>query len=176
MKKMDWCFKGTKHWREMREHIGWEPPIGYFAYFIGSILFNIMLTVSYFQITFVETEILVWTPATLGGLLFTVGGFCEFYHNKAWKFDFSSTHWLVSLNFVGAILFLVGGLGGLFNVDHDVYYWMTDFSYLVGSSFFMIGGVLGLWLWKSENYGLGLLSEMNVVREHENEIDFIQNS
>jgi hypothetical protein len=39
--KQDWCFKGAKHWRSMRKFLSWEPLVGYFAYIIGAILFNV---------------------------------------------------------------------------------------------------------------------------------------
>ena len=41
-----------------------------------------------------------------------------------------------------------------------------NFTYLVGSIFYYFGGFAALYLWKAEMYGLGMLSEINVVRKN----------
>jgi hypothetical protein len=80
------------------------------------------------------------------------------------------------LNFIGGALFLVAGVAGIAGVEEKMALWLVDFTYLLGSIAFMFGGLCALWLWKSEFYGLGLLSEMNVLRRHEGEIEVIQKS
>jgi hypothetical protein len=77
-------------------------------------------------------------------------------------------------NFVGGLLFLWAGIAGIIGVeDENLAMFMIDFTYLLGSSAYLIGGILALHLWKGENYGLGMLSEMNVKRENEVKMDII---
>ena len=43
-------------------------------------------------------------------------------------------------------------------------FWYIDLPYFIGSVSFMFGGLFSLWMWKSEHYGLGLISDINVSR------------
>ena len=78
------------------------------------------------------------------------------------------------LNCFGGFLFLFAATAGIIGVeDENMAMWLVDFTYLIGSIAFMIGSLIALWLWKGENYGLGMLSEMNVKRENEVKMDLI---
>jgi hypothetical protein len=159
----------------MRVHLSWEPLVGYFSYMIGALLFNVNTGLGYSELNPFQEKAYVWTPAVIGSVLFTLGGYLECHHNHIWKhFDCgSATHWLSFLNFIGGALFLVAGIAGIAGAEEKSALWLVDFTYLLGSAAFMFGGLCALWLWKSEFYGLGLLSEMNVVRRNQGEIELV---
>jgi len=83
----DWCFTGGKQWRELRKYLGWEPLLGYMSYMIGATLFNVNTVLGYDpNLLNWEKSWLMWFPAALGSVLFTLGGFLECYHNRVWTF------------------------------------------------------------------------------------------
>ena len=43
----DYCFKGTKHYWDMRNYLGWEPIAGYFAYMFGAVLYDVNCILGY---------------------------------------------------------------------------------------------------------------------------------
>jgi hypothetical protein len=53
---------------------------------------------------------------------------------------------------------------------------MVNFTYLIGSAAFLFGSLCGLHLWKNENYGLGMLSEVNVKSQKQGKFDAITKS
>jgi hypothetical protein len=152
MKNQDWIFKGTKHWRAMRECLGWEPVTGYACYMIGALLFNINTGLAYADLHEKTETWVVWLSAFLGSILFTAGGLFECTHNHVFsKFDCGSpTHWLSILNFIGGVFFLIAGTTGLIGYENpDVGLWLIDFTYLVGSAAFLFGSLCALHLWKT---------------------------
>jgi len=169
MKQQDWCFKGSKQWKLMREHLHWEPLIGYMAYMIGALFFNLNTGLSYANVSEGVEKYVIWMAATLGSVLFTLGGYFECNHNHVFKsFKWGNvTHWLSIFNFLGGVFFLIAGVCGLAGVKEPAYMWLVDFTYLVGSAFFLFGGFCALYLWKGESFGLGLLSELNVQSKHQ---------
>jgi hypothetical protein len=104
--------------------------------------------------------------AIFGSACFVIGGFMECIHNNVFQFKWKFTsphHWLSICNFGGGLGFLAAGIVGIFqSSDYDTNRWGVDFMYLLGSALFLFGGLFALWLWKCEDFGLGLLSEMNV--------------
>ena len=134
----DYCFKGRKHYWEMRKYLGWEPIIGYLAFMGGSILFNINCSLGYCTtLTPDQTTWFVWFPAVLGCILFVLGSALECYHNRVWYFKpCNLTHWVSVLNFLGSLAFLFAALCGMFGVENEL--WLVSFPYTLGSGFFLI--------------------------------------
>jgi hypothetical protein len=134
----------------MRTVLGWEPLIGYFAYIIGAILFNVNTGLGFNSLNEFQEKVYVWLPAVVGSVLFSLGGGLECYHNKIWKWNCGNpTHWLSLFNFVGGLLFLWAGVAGIIGVaDEHLSMLMIDLTYLLGSACFLFGGVIALWMWK----------------------------
>jgi len=57
------------------------------SYMIGATLFNVNTVLGYDpNLLNWEKSWLMWFPAALGSVLFTLGGFLECYHNRVWTF------------------------------------------------------------------------------------------
>ena len=69
-------------------------------------------------------------------------------------------------NLVGGVFFLLAATSGFIGTaSPTAAVWLVDIPYFLGSAAFMVGSFLALWMWKSEHYGLGLLTEINVTRD-----------
>merc|ERR1712241_614495 len=88
------------------------------------------------------------------------------------------------LNTFGGVCFLVAASSGFFatwkdgGLDYDQNNWLVNFPYLIGSLAFWFGSYFSLWMWKNEQYGLGLISEINLGErtvEPETEGKFVLN-
>jgi hypothetical protein len=102
----------------MREYLGWEPLLGYIAYFLGTIFFGVNLTAGYIKLSTVQYRWLGWVPAVLGSICFAVGGALECYHNKVNKCNLRDPCWWISvLNCLGGFLFLLAASCGLAGVE-----------------------------------------------------------
>jgi len=166
--RMTLCWTSRQQWRQMRQYLSWEPIIGYVCYVVGALAFNVNTLGG---LCGVENKMVVWGAATLGSILFSVGGALESYHNKLHLNILGIPRTLAQalswFNTVGALLYLIASLCGFFQLTDVEEIWLIDFVYLLGSLAFAAGGLISLWMWKSESYGLGLISEMNVPRLEE---------
>lgn len=166
-------------WKRLRLEgsINWKALLGYSSYLFGAILYNVNTISGYFKLTDLEDTMLVGLTSLFGALAFTAGAILECITNKIWLMHLSDGAWWVSVaNLIGSLGYTVAGFSmtvkveGTQNVD-----WLVNAPYLVGSAGFMIGGIATMWLWKSEQYGLGFLPEMNTVglREEPAEDEFV---
>ena len=143
--------------------MGWEPLIGYYSYMVGALMFNINTVLGYFSgLTKAESTWIMWFPAVLGSVLFTLGGVLECYHNKVWTCQCTVINWVSISNCLGGMCFLFAASCGMACVEPSK--WFVDFPYLVGSLLFLIGSTLALTLWKDESYGLAFINEINIKR------------
>lgn len=107
-------------------------------------------------------------PAVLGSILFTSGGALECYHNSIWKAKCSNLiAWISVINTLGALFFLVAATSGFLGVKNSK--WWVDFTYIVGSGFFLIGSLMVLHMWNGESYGLAFIHEINMKRTEDTE-------
>ena len=154
--------------------MGWEPLVGYVCYMIGALLFNLNTAMSYCNLSEWAEKTFGWGPAVLGSILFTVGGVLECYHNKVWKCECGKLVWWLSVcNCLGGVFFCVAAICGIIGVEGEVYNWLVNFTYLVGSAWFFFGAIAAILMWKGENYGLGLISEINVVKDDDTRLQEI---
>ena len=111
---VDYWFKGPKQWANLRKFLGWEPLIGYYSYMIGALLFNVNTVLGYFgHLNKAESTWLMWFPAVIGSVLFSVGGILECYHNRVWNFKCTVIEWTSICNCLGALCFLFAATGGM---------------------------------------------------------------
>ncbi len=119
-----------------------------FVLFTGTLVFGINLADSFLSgLTVRQVNRLIWTPDIIGCLLFLISGqlaFAELCHRWFCLKARSLGWWIVALNQLGSVLFMVSALaaftrpatGSLVNVD------VANWGTLTGASCFAIGGVL----------------------------------
>ena len=172
------CLAGMHHWRRLKKRVSWEPLVAYPAYLIGALLFNVNTVAGLVSMGFGAEEGYVWLPAVLGSVGFVIGGFVECHRNAVWsRFRRGGLKELVSAvvglsicSAIGGVLFLVAATTGAVDLKamemdnaaaEMLSHWLVDGSYLIGSLFFVIGSLCGVWMYKAEQFGLGLVPEIN---------------
>jgi len=155
-----------------------ESYVGAVSYLAGSLLYNVG---TLFGCDFMENLyavppvdkilpiILASSPNVIGGVCFAIGGAMEMKINNFFSFDFQDIGWWVSFfNGGGGFLFFVGGLADCFvprfSRKSDAYLnsvLITITPYFIGSLMYFLGSTLLLWMWKSDQFGLGLMRWMN---------------
>ncbi|MFG2989120.1 hypothetical protein ACGFZK_07435 [Streptomyces sp. NPDC048257] len=145
-------FLATADWKWW----GYEPMrldwLSTFVLFVGTLVFGVNLLDSFLQgLTAQQTNRLVWTPDTIGCLLFLVSGhlaIAEICHRARPCFRSRSLGWwVVAVNQFGSVLFMVSALaaftrpatGSLVNVG------IANWATLTGALCFSVGGVLQLY-------------------------------
>ncbi|CAE7370186.1 unnamed protein product [Symbiodinium natans] len=160
--RLQFFVTGVRHVRQIAAVVDLRCFWSYMANFVGAIAFNVNTISGYFELGFVLNLVLVWGMAALGGFCFTLGAVMDCGNNKVWRLDIHTAQWWASVgNLIGGICFLEPGVVGLFSPSHEVYYWLIDFVYLVGSVAFFAAAVFLMWMWKNEQYGLGRMPELN---------------
>jgi len=92
-----------------------------------------------------------------GGACFAVGGVCEVAYNQILKKLPTTLVWWASLlNFLGGVLYFISSLPCLSSMSSNA-------STCIGSLLYATAGVLSLWMWRGEQFGLTLLSQLNAV-------------
>ena len=88
----------------------------------------------------------VWTQLRRG-----CGSFC------------SAVVWLSVFDFIGGLLFLLAATTGAVQAatggSHAIAHWLVDFPYMVGSFLYVVSSTCSLWMWKSDQFGLGRLPD-----------------
>lgn len=164
-----WFLTSRRQLRRVRGMVDLRSMGACYANFVGSIAFNIDTLASYFDLSPWTGLVLTWGMAALGGLGFTVGGIFECQLNKVTNFEVCKPKWWLCFgNLWGGIFFLIPGVAGLFSPSEELYVWIVDFLYLLGSFSFFFASIIMLWMWKNEQYGFALLPELNSVEVPEN--------
>ena len=167
-----------EHWRMMYKAASWQAFVAYLAYFIGAVCFNVNCICSFYALRRTAEELLVWVPAVLGSLGFAVGGCIECHRNAVVStlrqvgLRGTAAVWISLCNGAGGILFFLAAFTGALLLPGEtgeaVDHWMSVGSYFLGSVLFLVGALIGVWMWKCEHYGLGLIPELN-LEEHTSE-------
>jgi len=140
---------------------------GALSYFVGALAFQIatVVAVAVPNSSHLVTVFLEWLPQAFGGLCFAVAAAIELHHNQhaTWR---ERVFWVCVLYLFGSVLFSVAACTGLaMSALHvqseELTLWAIDSAYWVGSVSFLAGAWVQLIMWKSEQFGLGFLSEMN---------------
>ncbi|MFI9803786.1 hypothetical protein ACIHEJ_05335 [Streptomyces sp. NPDC052301] len=140
----------TRRWRWW----SYEPTrvdwLGTFALFAGTLVFAVNLLDSFLKgLSVQQVDRLIWTPDVIGCLLFLVSGhlgFVEICHGRPCVRSRSLGWWIVAVNQIGSVLFMVSALaaftrpatGGM--VDTGLANWGT----LAGALCFSLAGLLQL--------------------------------
>ncbi|MEV6208260.1 hypothetical protein [Kitasatospora sp. NPDC051914] len=140
----------TRHWRWW----SYEPMrvdwLSAFVLFAGTLVFAVNLIDSFMQgLSVQQVNRLIWAPDVIGCVLFLVSGhlaFVEICHGRPCIRRRSLGWWIVAVNQLGSVLFMVSALaaytrpatGSLINSD------IANWGTLVGALCFSVGGVLQL--------------------------------
>ena len=134
-----------------RRYFGWQPGrIDFWAtfpQFLGTLAFNITTATAFISVQWLGHDILVWTPDFVGSVLFLVSGvagvfeFC--HHFWCWQRK-SLTWWIVMINFVGCVAFMISALTAFVRPDpifDNLATWAMIFT-LIGAVCFFVGAYL----------------------------------
>ncbi|MFI8454527.1 hypothetical protein [Kitasatospora sp. NPDC085464] len=138
----------TRPWRWW----SYEPTrvdwLSAFVLFTGTLVFGVNLIFSFLQgLSVRQVNRLIWTPDVIGCLLFLIAGhlaFAEICHGRPCIRRRSLGWWIVAVNQLGSVLFMVSALAAYTRpatdslVNSDIANWGT----LTGALCFSLGGVL----------------------------------
>ena len=134
-----------------RRYLGWKPGrIDFWAsfpQFLGTLAFNITTATAFLSVQWLGYDILVWSPDFVGSVLFLISGvagvfeFC--HHFWCWQRK-SLTWWIVIINFVGCVAFMISAFAAFVRpnpIFDNLATWATIFT-LIGAVCFFIGAYL----------------------------------
>ncbi|GHG95228.1 hypothetical protein [Streptomyces lanatus] len=141
----------TRDWRWW----SYEPTrvdwLSTFVLFAGTLVFAVDLLDSFLQgLSVQQINRLIWAPDVVGCMLFLISGhlaIVEICHGRPCVRRRSLGWWIVAVNQLGSVLFMVSALaaftrpatGSLLNAD------IANWATLVGAACFSLGGVLQLY-------------------------------
>jgi len=118
-----------------------------------------------------------WWMGFFGGVGFTLGGACELIAIKFWKWRPHKLGWWVAyLNFTGGLLFAIAAAIGFYYEESPQYALAAKWCYLIGSISYLFGSVLSLVMWKTEQFGLAFMPQLNLTKNKNkrNTVSYIQ--
>jgi hypothetical protein len=134
-----------------RRYFGWQPHrIDFWAtfpQFLGTLEFNISTLMAYASVHWLGYDILVWIPDYVGSILFLISGFAgvfEFCHRFWCRQTKSLTWWIVWINFLGCVAFMVSAIVAFVRpnpIFDNLATWATIFT-LIGAVCFLVGAYL----------------------------------
>lgn len=139
----------------------WYQPLssiaGWVIYLIGALLYQIANMANMLELEEeLHAQIVEW-PLVFGGVCFFIGGCCELIHNRCWATPPNTFVWWTSVcNFVG-------GIGFWFCACSEIFGEYTTLIGVQGTVLYLIGAVFSLCMWRTEQFGLTLISNLNRV-------------
>ncbi|CAE8637552.1 unnamed protein product [Polarella glacialis] len=144
-----------------KNKVYWYQPVssvvGWVIYLAGAIFYQIGNTADMFDMPADLHVMIVEYNVKIGGFCFFLGGVCEVLHNRLWATPPTTFVWYASiLNFLGGIGF---GLSAFPNLTGS---WGTPI-WVGGTMMFLVAAMLSLFMWRGEQFGLSLISNLNRV-------------
>jgi len=132
--------------------------VGWLTYLIGAAFYTVGVVADACEPSPFYANLLVTWPEFFGGALFALGGVCEVLHNEVYaRLPVTLVWWVSFLNFTGGICFLFCSLPSVISGDE------VKVCSAVGSVMYYITGMLSLCMWRGEQFGLALISDLNDV-------------
>ena len=104
---------------------------------------------------------LVWGSATIGGILFAIGGALELIQNKGYRWRPTKLSWWLSYcNCVGGFCFAFASLYGL--LVNPASNMGVKIPFLVGSIGYFVSGIVSVLMWKLDQFGSAFLPYLNL--------------
>ena len=143
--------KGQSPAPQPRRYFGWQPHRldfwATFPQFLGTLAFNISTFMAFADVQWLGYDILVWVPDYVGSVLFLISGVAavfEFCHRFCcWQLK-SLTWWIVMINFIGCIAFMISAFVAFVRpnpIFGNLMTWATIFT-LIGAVCFFVGAYL----------------------------------
>jgi hypothetical protein len=118
-----------------------------FPQFLGTLEFNITTFMAFFGFSLVGYDVFVWIPDYVGSILFLISGIAAVYefclHFWCWQ-PRSITWWIVWINFVGCVAFMISGIVAFARPDpifDNLATWAT-ITTLIGAVCFFVAAYL----------------------------------
>lgn len=115
--------------------------------FAGTLMFNMNTFDAFFNLGWIEQDLLVWTPNMLGSILFQISGSLAMFDicKRGWCWHFHSIEWWIGfVNFIGCVAFLISAVLAFVipsPISTLMAIWATAFT-LIGACCFFIGAFL----------------------------------
>lgn len=115
--------------------------------FVGTLLFNANTFDAFFNLGWIEQDVLVWTPNIIGCILFQISGSLTMMAicKRWWCWNFQSIDWWIGvINFIGCVAFLLSAVLSFFMPLHisPINAILATFCTLFGAVCFFIGAFL----------------------------------
>jgi len=118
-----------------------------FPQFLGTLAFNVTTATAFISAAWLGYDLLVWIPDYVGSILFLISGFAgvfEICHRfVCWQIN-SLTWWIVWINFLGCIAFMISAFMAFVRPNpilNNLATWATIFT-LLGAVCFLVGAYL----------------------------------
>lgn len=118
-----------------------------FPQFLGTLEFNITTFMAFFGFGLLGYDVFVWIPDYVGSILFLISGFAAVYEFclRFWCWQPKSiTWWIVWINFVGCVAFMISGIVAFARPDpifDNLATWAT-ITTLIGAICFFVAAYL----------------------------------
>lgn len=136
---------------ETRHYWGWQPRrIGFWAtspQFLGTLAFNVTTLAAFLDVKILGYDVLVWVPDYVGSILFLISGtvgVIEFCHRLVCLQPHRITWWIVMINFVGCVAFMISAVTAFVRpnpIFNNLATWATIYT-LIGAVCFFVGAYL----------------------------------
>lgn len=123
--------------------------------FIGTLLFNANTFDAFFDLGWIENELMVWTPNILGSILFLVSGslaICVLCRGR-WYWNLQNRDWWINaINFAGCVTFLASAIRAYIPPppDAEIHAFAATALTLIGAICFFTGAFL-MWMDNTPN-------------------------
>lgn len=126
--------------RKASEIVYWSA----FAQFIGTVLFNMNTFDAFFDLGWLEQELLVWVPNIFGSVLFQISASLAMLGigKKWWSWRFADAEWRVGfVNYLGCVAFLISAVLAFVIGAAGLAFWATIFT-LIGAVCFFVAALM----------------------------------
>jgi hypothetical protein len=130
-----------------RRFWGWQPGRldfwATFPQFMGTLAFNVTTFTAFLSVGWLGYDVLVWVPDLVGSILFLVSGTAavfELCHHFWCRQGESLSWWIVMINFVGCIAFMISAVVAFVRpnpIFENLMTWATVFTLLGAVCFFV---------------------------------------
>eukprot|EP00930_Biecheleria_cincta_P046689 TRINITY_DN32234_c0_g1_i1.p1 TRINITY_DN32234_c0_g1~~TRINITY_DN32234_c0_g1_i1.p1 ORF type:complete len:511 (+),score=63.23 TRINITY_DN32234_c0_g1_i1:69-1601(+) len=156
-----WC-----DWLEVRKKLSCASITGALGYFYGALLFQVAQTAPLWPLSPSSNYFLVRLMNLFGSLGFLIGSISETVHNRVMTAVPSGLAWWASLlNLTGSISFVAASAPSVlvpsFQGRGEELY--LNIGFIIGFVFFAVASILCLLMWRADDFGLTLLSQLNLA-------------
>jgi len=156
-----WC-----DWLEVRKKLSCASIPGSLGYLFGALLFQVGQTAALWHLSTSANYFLIRLMNFLGSCGFLVGSTCEVVHNRVMTVEPDGLAWWASLlNLMGSMCFIVATMPSVlipsFHGRGEVLW--SNFGYMIGFVFYAVASVLCFLMWRADDFGLTLLSQLNLA-------------